>query len=187
VRLWGALSQCTRRRSTAHRAVATPRPCRGRMPQSSLEGVHGWPPLRRPGCGPLARIQIRHSGVRWEGNRWRRERDSNLGGLEASRPSESGRLRFKAAHGSPGGSLPWCPNSARSLFARLLVTGTSGVPALLIPLQETSVGKSLRRVPLAEREGFEPARPRSLAAVGVRPLAFQGRPRFPGRVPPLVP
>ncbi len=40
---------------------------------------------------------------------------------------------------------------------------------------------------LVRKGGLEPARPRSLGAVRVRRLAFQGRLRFPGRVPRLVP
>ena len=40
---------------------------------------------------------------------------------------------------------------------------------------------------LVRKGGLEPTRPRSLGAVRIRRLAFQGRLRFPGRVPRLVP
>jgi hypothetical protein len=90
-------------------------------------------------------------------------------------------LAFQGRPRFPG----WVPRLApysceRSLFAHVLGTGPS--------CQTTQRKKNISGE--ADRSrcmGIEPARPRILAAVGVRPLAFQGRPRFPGWVPRLAP
>jgi hypothetical protein len=96
---------------------------------------------------------------------WRRGGDSNLRGLEASRPSEPGRFRFKAAHGSRGGSLASPCNFANARSSLSLSGRATSCPALRIPscfycLLVDSLAQSFwRRGGDSNLRGLEASRP----------------------------
>ena len=124
---------------------------------------------------------------------WILRKRSLGGGARGFEPARPRSLAARGVSAAPFQGRPRFPGRVprlalqpreRSLFARVLGAGLRRVPPFESPPKTASWG-FLRRI-LAERRGFEPARPRSLAGVGVPPLAFQGRPRFPGRVPRLA-
>ena len=106
----------------------------------------------------------------WAQSFWRRGGDSNLPSLEASRPEGAafqGKLRFPGR--VPRLALQPCE---RSLFARVLEAGPRRVPPFesLLVFYYLLVGSWARglvgSIFLAERGGFEPTFPRSLAPRG---------------------
>ena len=102
--------------------------CRKAVCASALKTSDASPPFSSP-------WQLRPLWESFEGVLWRRDGDSNLRAVACSLGSESPQSARNCAYGSRGGSLPGRRNFKRSLLGRVFVTGATGFPTLLIPLQ----------------------------------------------------